>query len=116
MMKFNISSSTKNICYGNHMLLGIVTGTAAPISNYINNPVFQELLLESDYFGAKSDEKIYIGLWDSLGYTDQIEKPNKNGSELNVTIELRNSLAKKWGLEFGDIQMVNSFIYWLTVA
>ena len=69
--------------------------TAAPISDYINNPVFQELLLESDYFGIKPDEKIYIDLRDSLGYTDEIEKPSRNDSKLNVTIELRNPLAKK---------------------
>ena len=31
----------------------------------------------------------------SLGYTDEIEKPSRNDSKLNVTIELRNSLAKK---------------------
>ena len=36
--------------------------SAAPISDYINNPVFQELLLESDYFDDKSNEKVYINL------------------------------------------------------
>ena len=41
-------------------------------------------------------------LRDSLGYTDETEKPSKNDSKLNVTIELRNLLAKKmsprvWG-------------------
>ena len=73
--------------------------TAVPISDYINNPVFQELLLESDYFGIKPDEKIYTDLWDSLGYTDEIEKPSRNDSKLNVTIELRNPLAKKMRLK-----------------
>ena len=32
---------------------------------------------------------------DSLGNTDEIEKPSRNDSKLNVTIELRNPLAKK---------------------
>ena len=68
---------------------------AASIFHYINNRVFQELLLKSDYFHSRSDEKIYIDLWDSLGYTDEIEKPSRYDSKLNVTIELRNSLAKK---------------------
>ena len=104
-----ISRTTlKNICCGNNVLPDICNGyTTAPISDYINNPVFQELLLESDYFGTKSDEKIYIDLRDSLGYTDEIEKPSRNDSKLNVTIELRNPLAKKtrlrvWGYTNGE--------------
>ena len=32
---------------------------------------------------------------DSLGYIDEIEKPSRNHSKLNVTIELRNLLQKK---------------------
>ena len=40
------------------MFLGIVTVIPPmPISDYINNPVFQELLLESDFFGTESNEK-----------------------------------------------------------
>ena len=57
--------------------------------------MFQQLLLESDNFGAKSDEKIYIDFPDSLGYTSEIGKLSRNVSKLNVTIELRNPLAKK---------------------
>ena len=71
--------------------------------------MFQELLLKSDYFRTKSDEKINIDLRDSLGYTDKIKKPSKNDSKLKVTIELRNPLAKKkkirlrvWGYTNGE--------------
>ena len=32
---------------------------------------------------------------DSLGYTDEIEKPSRNDSKLNATTESRNALAKK---------------------
>ena len=41
--------------------------TAAPIFDYINNPVFQEFLLENDYFRNKSDAKftlICATVWD----------------------------------------------------
>ena len=69
-----------------------------PISYYINNPVFQEFLLELDYFGTKSTEKIYIDLWNSLEYTDKIVEPSRNDSKLNVTIEFRNLLANKMRL------------------
>ena len=99
MMKFDISNNTQKHLLWKQCISWHCNGyTAAPISDYINNPVFQELLLKSDYFGAKSNEKIYIDLRDSLAYTDEIEKPNRNDSKLNVTIELRNPLAKKMRL------------------
>ena len=109
MMKFDISNDTqKHLLWKQYVAWHCNGYTAAPIFDYIN-PVFQELLLESDYFGTKSNEKIYTGLWGSLEYTDEIEKPRRNNSNLNVTIELGNPLAKKkWGLEFGDIQTVNT--------
>ena len=60
-----------------------------------NNHVFQELLLKLDYFCSRSDEKIYIDLWDSLGYTDEIVKPSRYDSKLNVIIELQKFPCKK---------------------
>ena len=68
---------------------------APSISDYINNHVFQELLLKSDYFCSRSDENIYIDLWDSLGYTDEIVKPSRYDSKLNVTIELKKFPCNK---------------------
>ena len=76
--------------------------SASLISDYINNPVFQELLPELDYFGNKFDERVYIDLQDSLGYTNEIEKPNRNDSKLTAKIELKNCS--------GDIQAVSTFI------
>ena len=93
MMKFDISNDTqKHLLWKQYVALHYNGYTAAPVSDYINNPVFQELLLESDYFGARSDEKSYIDLRDSFGYTDKIQKLSRNDSKLNVTIELRNPL------------------------
>ena len=69
--------------------------TAPPISNYINNQEFQELLLENDYFRNKLGEKIYIDLRNSMGYTDEIKKPSRNNTRLMVTIEMKFPLAKK---------------------
>ena len=69
--------------------------TAPPISNYINNQEFQELLLENDYFRNKLGEKNYIDLRNSMGYTDEIKKPSRNNTRLMVTIEMKFPLAKK---------------------
>ena len=96
MVKFDISNNTqKHLLWKKYVAWHCNGHITPPISDYINNPVFQEFLLESDYFNPKSDEKIYIDLRDSLGHIDEIEKPNRNESKLNVTIELRNSLEKK---------------------
>ena len=95
-MKFDISNDTqKHLLWKQYVAWHCNGYTAEAISDYINKSVFQELLLESGYSGDKSNEKIYINLPDSLGYTDKIEKPSRNESKLNVTIELRNPLAKQ---------------------
>ena len=96
MMKFDISNDTQKHLLWNQYVACVCSGyTAAPISDYISNPVLQDLLLKSDYFDTKSNEKIYFDLQDSLGYTDEIEKPSRNGSKLNATTDSRNALAKK---------------------
>lgn len=69
--------------------------SAVLISDYINNPTFQELPAEKDYFGNDSDERVYIEFRDSLGYTNEIEKPSRNDSKLTLTIELKSALTKK---------------------
>ena len=113
-MKYDISNDTQNHLLWKQYFAWHCNGyTTAPIFDYINNPVFRKLLLESDYYGTRSDEKIYIDLWDSLGYTYGIEKLSRNDSKLNVTMELRNALAKEmrlrvWGYTNGE------YLYMLT--
>ena len=86
-MKFDISNDKqKHMLWKQYVAWHCNGYTTAPISDYINNPVFQELLLDSEYFGARSNKKIYIDLWDSLGYTDEIEKPSRNDSKCNLGI------------------------------
>ena len=60
MVKFNISNDTQKHLLWKQCVTWQCNGyTAAPISDYINNPVFQEFLVRLFwYFGAKSDEKI----------------------------------------------------------
>lgn len=66
-------------------------------------------MLENDYFGDKSHEKIYIDLHDSMGYADEIEKPSRNDSKLTVTIETKSLLEKQNEVKsYGAILMVNA--------
>ena len=78
-MKFDVLNDTqKHLLWKQYVVWHCNSYTATPISNYINNPIFLELWLESTYFGDKSDEKICIDLRDSLGYTSEMEKPSQN--------------------------------------
>ena len=50
---------------------------------------------------------------DSLGYTDEIKKPSRHDSKLNVTIELRNPLTKKMRLRVWEYTN-GEYLYMLT--
>ena len=71
----------------------------APITDFKNNPVAQKLLDEEDYFSDSSDERLYVGLRQSRGCTNELEKPTRNDSKMTITIETKSSLAKKHGAE-----------------
>ena len=48
--------------------------SAAPLTDYTNNPVYQELIDEEDYCDEQSDERIHLDLTASSGYTNEAEK------------------------------------------
>ena len=63
LLKYDINNDTqKHLLWKQHVAWHCNGYTAAPIFDYINNPVFQELLLENDYFRNKLDKKMYIDL------------------------------------------------------
>ena len=79
----------------------------APVTDFINNPVAQELLDESNYFSDSSDERLNVDLRQSHGYTSELAKAIRNNSKMTITIETKNSLAKKmrprvWGYTNGE--------------
>ena len=52
--------------------------SAALLKNFIHNPVYQEFTKEQDYFKNTSNERIYFELVASVGYTNQMEKLERN--------------------------------------
>ena len=66
----------------------------APLSDYVHNPVYQELLKLNDYF-ANADEKVFIDLRRGKGYTNEIEKINRDDGDLSITITLKAAATKK---------------------
>ena len=68
--------------------------TAAPLTKYANNEIFQELPKERNDF-TKTDENLYINMRRSKGYTDELEKLTRDDSDLTLTVKLRAAATKK---------------------
>ena len=69
--------------------------SVAPLSNYMNNPVFQELISEDDYFGIKSDARVYLDLRSSSGYVKEAEKLERNDSKIFLHLMLKEAATRK---------------------
>ena len=48
--------------------------SVAPLTDYMNNPIFQELSDEDTYFSVKNDERVYLDPRASSGYVKETEK------------------------------------------
>ena len=72
--------------------------STAPLTEYRNNDIYQELTTYSNYFSSRSDEKLYIDLQRSRGYTGELEKLVRNDSNLALTINLKAASAYKMRL------------------
>ena len=69
--------------------------SSAPLTQYKNNDIYRELIEKDDYFGDESDERVYIDMRRSKGYTDELEKINRDGSGIALNIKLKKAAAKK---------------------
>ena len=62
---------------------------------------------EDDFFGPKSDERIYLDLRASSGYANEAEKLERKDSEINLHTLLKSAAAKKlrlrvWAHSIGE--------------
>ena len=76
----------------------------SPLADYINTPIYQELVDEEDYFEVKNDERRYIDLRAGSGYT---EKRERNDSKINVHVLLKAAATEKlrlwvWAYSLGE--------------
>ena len=67
--------------------------SAAPLRQYKNNEIKQELTKEKYYFGDNSNDRLFIDMRRSRVYTNDIEKLTRDGATL--TIKLKQAAAKK---------------------
>ena len=79
--KYSIYNLTqKHLLYKQFAAWSSNGSSAAPLNDYINNPIYQELIDEEDYNEVKRDERVYLDLRASSGYTNEGEKLEKNYS------------------------------------
>ena len=74
--------------------------SAAPPIQYKNNEIKQESTKEKDYFGEDSDERLYIDMRHSKGYTKELEKLSRDDGSVTLTIKLKQAAAKRVRLRF----------------
>ena len=72
--------------------------SVAPLVNYINIPIFQELPDENAHYDVRSDERIYLDLRATSEYVKEAEKLERNDSKINLHILLKKAATKTFRL------------------
>ena len=72
--------------------------SSAPLTQYMNNEIYQEMLDEDKFTENDSDDRIYFNMRRSKGYTDDLEKINRDDSGVALHIKSKEAAAKKLGI------------------
>ena len=97
-IKFDLEDEEDRFTLYNAFVAWVTKGSSiVPESDYIYNEIRQELPNRNNYF-TNSDERVYIDIRRSKGYTGEFERVNRDDSDLVVTVDLKNASAKKMRL------------------
>ena len=69
--------------------------SSVPLTQYKNNPIYQEITNEDKFTDNTRGDRIYIVIRRSKGYTDELEKINHDDSGIALTISLKEAAARK---------------------
>ena len=90
--KYSVDNLTqRHLLYKQFAAWNCNGSSIAPLSEYMDNLIFQELPDENTYFSAKSDKRIYLDLRASSGYVREAEKLERNDSKINLQIMLNDT-------------------------
>ena len=64
----------KHLLYKKFVAWNCNGSSVAPLTEYMDNPMFRELPDEEEYFSLKSDERVYLDLRATSGYVKEAEK------------------------------------------
>ena len=87
--------------------------SVAPLTEYMDNPIFRELPDEEEYFSLKSDKRVYLDLRATSGYVKEAGKLEKNDSKTNLQITLKkaaqfNMRVRIWAYSLSEYRYVLS--------
>ena len=85
----------KNILYKLLVAKACDGCSTAPLTQYKNNEIYQEITEWDKFTSNETDDRIYIDMRRSKGYTDELEKLNRDDSGLAVTTVLKEAASKK---------------------
>ena len=69
--------------------------SSAPLTQYKNNPIYQEITEEDKFTENERDDRIQIDMRRSKCYTDELEKINRDDSGIALTISLKSAASRK---------------------
>ena len=69
--------------------------STAPLTRNKNNEIKQELTKEKYLFGNDSDERLYIDMRRSKGYTNELERLTHDDGSVTLTNKLKKAAEKK---------------------
>ena len=97
-IKFDLTDEEDRYVLYNAFLAWTIKGSSiVPEADYLYNKTKQELPNRNTYF-TESDEKVYIDIRRSKGYTGEFERVNRDDSDLIVTVNLKQAATKKMRL------------------
>ena len=120
MKKYDIDNfAQRYLLYKQFVVWNSNGSSVAPLTDYINNPIYQELIDQNDYFETKSDERICLNLRASSGNTNEAEKLERNDSKITPSILLKAAASKKlrlsfWAYSIGEYLHLSIDIYILS--
>ena len=103
----------KNILYKMLVAKACDGCSTAPLTQYKNNEIYQEITEEDKFTSNKTDDRIYIDMRRSKDYTDELEKLNRGDSGLVVTIGLKEAAPKIIRLRITDFLQAE---YWYLLS
>ena len=97
-VKFDLEDEEDRYTLYNAFVAFVTEGSSIVAeSEYMNNEVRQELPNRNTYF-TDSDERVYIDIRCSKGFTGELERVNRDDSDLTVTVDLKAAATKKMRL------------------
>ena len=93
--KFEIDNLTQiYLLYKQFFAWSCSGSSATPLRDYINNPIYKELIDKTDYSETENDERVYLDLRTSSGYTNEAEKLERKDSKITLSVLLKAAATK----------------------